>query len=179
VAALLALSMMAGNALVSWFTRFCGRRTTMLLWTAAVFGSASALVGLAGSFGLALAALLVSAVAMGVQMPVRQAFIHELVPSEARATVVSFDSMISGVGAVGGQAGLGVLADRESYSAGYVVGGLVTLVAFPLVWTVRRIAPPADFFAGSASEEPAGCVPAGIPAIANVEAVDAETLESA
>jgi MFS family permease len=179
VAALLALAMMAGNGLVKWVTRFCGRRTTMLLWTAAVFGTASALVGMATSFGVALAALLVSAVAMGVQMPVRQAFIHELAPSEVRATVVSFDSMIGGAGAVGGQAGLGVVADRESYSAGYVVGGLVALAAFPVFWTVRRIAPAEDFFAGSASAEPTGCIPAGIPAIASAEAVDTELLEDA
>ena len=37
--------------------------------------------------------------------------------------MVSFDSMIGGIGAVGGQAGLGVYSERQSYSAAYVVGG--------------------------------------------------------
>jgi hypothetical protein len=52
----------------------------------------------------------------------------------------------------------------------------VALASFPVFWAVRRMAPAEDSFAGSASAERAGCVPAGIPAISNAEAVDAETL---
>ena len=102
-------------------------------------------------------------------MPVRQAFVHGIVPSAERATVVSFDSMISGIGAVGGQAGLGVYAERSSYSAAYVVGGVITLVAAPVVWATRRLRDPADYFEGTASTEPGACVPRGLPAIAHVE----------
>ncbi|MEN8235783.1 MAG: MFS transporter [Actinomycetota bacterium] len=169
VAALLSLAMIAGNALVGLFTKACGRRTTILLWTGAVFGGASIGVGIAGSFVIALGFLLIASVAMGVQMPVRQAFIHGMVPSEERATVVSFDSMISGIGAVGGQAGLGVYAERSSYSAAYVVGGVVTLLAAPVVWMARRLNAPPDFFEGAESHEPGACVPKGLPAIAHVE----------
>jgi MFS family permease len=146
VAALLSMAMIVGNTSVRFITRSGGRRTTILLWTGATFSLASIGVGLAGSFLLALAALLVGAVAMGVQMPVRQALIHGMVPSAQRATVVSFDSMVGGIGAVGGQAGLGVVADRRSYSAGYVLGGAITLVAVPIVWMVRRMQAPADEF---------------------------------
>jgi MFS family permease len=151
VAALLSLAMIIGNATVRVVTRFGGRRTTILIWTGIAFSLASIAVGFAASFLFALAALLVGAVAMGLQMPVRQAFIHGMVPSAQRATVVSFDSMVAGIGAVGGQAGLGVVADRRSYSAGYVLGGAITLVAVPIVWMVRRMRAPADAF-----EEPAG-----------------------
>ncbi|MEN8114819.1 MAG: MFS transporter [Actinomycetota bacterium] len=169
VAALLSVAMIVGNSLVGVFTRACGQRTTMLLWTAAVFAGASIGVGLAGNFALALGFLLLGSVAMGVQMPVRQAFIHGMVPSEERATVVSFDSMISGVGAVGGQAGLGVYSERSSYSAAYVVGGAITLVAAPVVWASRRLKAPADYFEGTEPHEPAACVPKGLPTIAHVE----------
>jgi MFS family permease len=177
VAALLALSMMAGNALVGRLTRTCRRRSTLLLWSGAAFGSSLALVGWAGGFWPALAGLVVASVAMGVQMPVRQALIHEIAPTEARATVVSFDSMIGGVGAVGGQAGLGVLADRESYSAGYVVGGLATLAALPFLLRFRALAPPADFLSGPDPAEPASCTPQGLPALSTVDG--GQTLESA
>ena len=34
IAALISLGTMAGNTLVEWFTRYCGRRTTLLLWAA-------------------------------------------------------------------------------------------------------------------------------------------------
>jgi len=169
VAALLSVAMIIGNSLVQVFTRYCGRRTTILLWTAFVFSAGSIGVGWAASFPVALGFLLVASVAMGVQMPVRQAFVHGIVPSAERATVVSFDSMISGIGAVGGQAGLGIYAERSSYSAAYVVGGAITIVSAPIVWMARRLKAPADYFEGTTSTEPGACVPKGLPAIAHVE----------
>lgn len=169
VAALLAVAMIIGNSLVKYFTQFCGRRTTMLLWTSVIFAVGSMGVGVANSFPLALASLLVVAVAMGVQMPVRTAFIHNMVSSTERATVVSFDSMITGVGAVGGQAGLGVYSERQGYSVAYIVGGAITLVALPFVWAARRTNTSADFFAGTKSVGPSGCAPAGLPSIASVD----------
>ena len=171
VAALLSLAMIAGNSLVKFFTRFCGRRTTILLWGVVVFSGASIGVGVATNFFVALGFLIVAAVSIGVQMPVRSAFIHASVPSEQRATVLSFDSMISGVGSVGGQAGLGVFSDRRSLSAGYILGGAVTLVAVPLLWMARRLKSPSDSFEGSHTAERGGCVPTGIPAIASVDAL--------
>lgn len=169
VAALLALAMIAGNSLVRLFTRYCGRRTTLLLWTAAGFSVASFGVGLAGNFPVALAFLLLTALAMGVQMPVRQAFIHATVPSDERATVVSFDSMISGVGGVAGQAGLGVYSERQGYAAGYVAAGAVVALAAPFVFAARRLRPDADFFEGTHAAEVDGCVPGGLPSIAHVD----------
>ena len=64
--------------------------------------------------------------------PVRQAYLHQLVPSEQRATVVSFDSMVSGAGGVGGQVGLGALGEARSVGSAFVVGGVATAGAIPL-----------------------------------------------
>ncbi len=169
VAALLSVAMIVGNSLVRVFTRWCGRRTTLLVWTAFVFAVASVGVGWANSFPIALVFLLIASVAMGVQMPVRQAFIHGMVASEERATVVSFDSLISGVGSVAGQAGLGIYSENQGYSAAYVVGGAITLASAPIVWAARRLHAPADFFEGTASAEPESCVPRGLPTVAGVE----------
>jgi MFS family permease len=106
---------------------------------------------------------------MGVQMPVRQAFINEIAPSEERATVVSFDSMISGVGGIAGQAGLGFYAERQGYAAAYVVGGVAVAFAAPFVIAARRMQTPADFFEGTHESEADGCVPHGLPSIAHVK----------
>lgn len=175
VAALLALAMIAGNSLVRLFTRYCGRRTTLLLWTAAGFSVASFGVGLAGNFPVALAFLLLTALAMGVQMPVRQAFIHAMVPSDERATVVSFDSMISGVGGVAGQAGLGVYSERQGYAAGYVAAGAMVALAAPFVIAARRLRPDADFFEGTHAAEVDGCVPKGMPSITHVDSAGTDS----
>ncbi|MFV1998888.1 MAG: MFS transporter [Acidimicrobiia bacterium] len=168
VAALLSVAMIVGNGLVKFFTQFCGRRTTMLVWTSVAFGLGTIGVGVASNFAIALGFLLIAAVAMGVQMPVRQAFIHNMVASEERATVVSFDSMITGIGAVGGQAGLGIYSERQGYSVAYIVGGAITLLALPFVWAARRTNTDADFFEGTKGVGPS-CVPHGLPALANVD----------
>ena len=168
VAAMLALAMIAGNALVGFVTRFCGRRTTVLLWSGAAFTTAMVLVGLAGTFWTALAALLVAAAAMGVTVPIRQTFIHGMVPSEQRATVVSFDSMISGVASVGGQAGLGVYSERAGYSAAYVVGAAVTALSLPVLWAARRRGATADEYHGRQRADHESCIPSGTPRIAQV-----------
>lgn len=170
VAALLSAAMIAGNSLVGFFTRYCGRRTTLLLWTAAGFSVGSLGVGLATSFPVALAFLLLIALSMGVQMPVRQAFIHAIAPTEERATIVSFDSMFSGVGGVVGQSTLGVYSGRMGYAAAYVVGGIVTVAAVPIVLVARRANPDADFFEGTHTVEKGGCIPHGVPQIAHVHA---------
>ena len=66
-------------------------------------------------------ALLVLTAGLGVIGPVRQAYLHQLIPSEQRATVISFDSMVSGVGGVGGQVGLGALGEARSVGTAFVV----------------------------------------------------------
>ena len=167
VAALLAISMMLGNGIVGIVTRWCGRRTTLFLWAGGVFSIALIGVGVVDSFVPAVALLFLGGVALGAQMPVRQAFVHNVVPSEQRATVVSFDSMISGGGSVVGQIGLGALSDRQGFSVGYVVGGLVTLLAMPLLVLVRRQRDDSDFFEGSRPEFT--CAAPGVPAVSGVD----------
>ncbi|MFQ5523740.1 MAG: MFS transporter, partial [Acidimicrobiia bacterium] len=167
VAALLAVSMMVGNAIVGYVTRWCGRRTTLLLWAAAVFTLALVGVGAVSSFFPALALLFLGGVAVGLQAPVRQAFLHQVVPSAQRATVVSFDSMIAGGGQVVGQTSLGAFSEQRGFSAGYVVGGLVTLVALPLLMRVRSQADDADFFVGTVLE--LSCPVPGVPPLSGVD----------
>ena len=169
VAALLAISMMIGNAIVELVMRWCGRRTTLFLWTGSTYAVALIGVGVVDAVLPALILLFIGGVAMGVQMPVAQAFIHQVVPSEQRATVVSFGSMISGVGGVVGQTGLGALSDRKGFSAGYIIGGAVTLLALPLVWRVRRDADQADFYAGSHGGTASACASQGVPSLSHVE----------
>lgn len=169
VAALLTLATMAGNSMVGLAARFARRRTTILMFAAGAFSAASVCVGLVSTFPLALGLFLVAAFTTGVTIPIRQAFIHEMVASKHRATVVSFDSMISGMGAVGGQAGLGVYSERAGYGAAYVVGGAVAALSVPVIWLARRLHAPADPFEGVPCPETQGCVPPGLPAVSQVE----------
>ena len=170
VTAGIALSTIAGNQLVQIASRYCGRRTTMLLAAGSAQTVAAVVVGLAGSFWVALPALLVLTAGLGVVGPVRQAYLHQLIPSEQRATVISFDSMVSGAGGVGGQVGLGALGEARSVGTAFVVGGLATAAAVPLFAAVRRIGGPADEIGGAAAGAGFGSAAKGLPAVCQVEA---------
>jgi MFS family permease len=170
IAALISLAIMAGNSIVEYLTRFCGRRTTMLLWAAAIFSIAMIGVGLTSSFWVAIFLLLLAMVASGVTTPVRQALIHRLIPSEQRATIVSFDSMVASGGSMVGQSSLGYIAQARSFGSGYFYGGLFTGL-ISLVWLLFRARNDAsDFFAGQQAGEDAICAAQGLPSISAVDA---------
>jgi len=145
IAALSSLAMMAGNGLVEWATRYCGRRTTLLLWATAIQSVAAVGLGLVDSFWLATPLFLIVMGTMGVWMPVKQAYIHQVIPSAQRATVISFESLVGSSGSVFGQIGLGRLSQVYSIAAGYVVGGLITVAVLPVVFKLRHLDEPADF----------------------------------
>lgn len=153
VAASGALAMTAGNGLVPVFSRLCARRSTLLIGAALVISFASIGVGLAGSFWPALGFLLAIMVAYGVTSPVKQAYLHQIVPSEHRATVVSFDSMFGNGGGIGSQTGLGALALNAGIPQGYAVGGVLTLAALPVYARLRKVGGNYDL----------GCDPPALP----------------
>ena len=148
--------------------RRCGRRSTLLLWASAAITVAAVTVGLTDSFWVAVPVFLVITFSIGVITPVRQAYVHQVIPSEHRATVISFDAMVGSVGGVGGQLTLGGVAESRSLSAGYVVGGLFTVAALPFLFMMRRFGGPADAIVGDAAVE-GTCAAAGLPANTQVE----------
>jgi MFS family permease len=169
VAALVALATIGGNALVEFLTRFCGRRTTLLLAGSAVMVAATVGVGLVDSFWVAVALLLVSTGAEGVVTPVQQAYLHQVVPSSQRATVVSSVSLVSSAGGIGGQLGLGYVSRASSVAVGYVTGGLAMVLVLPPLLLLRRLGERADVIVGRRAGQPAPCAAQGLPQVASVD----------
>ncbi len=170
VASLMALSMICGNALADWFSSFCGRRTTLLLWASVAQALAAVGVGLAGSFGVAVAFFMLMAGAVGAAGPVKQALLHNSIPSEQRASVASFDSMFGNGGGVAQQAGLGYVARARSIPQGYVIGGAFTLVAQVFLWRLRGLRTDADKIVGRRGGEQGSCPAQGLPEVALIDA---------
>jgi MFS family permease len=169
VSALTALSTIGGNALVEFFTRFCGRRTTLLLGAATAVTITAVGIGLAASFWTALVLLLVLSVADGISWPVQQAYLHDVVPSAQRATVASSVSLLSSTGGIAGQLGLGYIARAQSIAAGYIAGGLATLLVLPPLLMLRRMRQPADIIVGRKAGTKAACAGQGLPAVSTVD----------
>ena len=170
VTAGVSLATIVGNQLVNQISKRCARRSTMLITASSISTVAAVAIGLTSSFAVAVACLLIVAGAMGVISPVRQAYLHQVTTSEHRATVVSFDAMIVSIGGVGGQVGLGRVAENRSFGAGYVVGGLFTGLAVPVLFALRRLGGPADRIVGSKAGADGTC-PDGLPVNTGVQSV--------
>jgi MFS family permease len=170
VAAGIAMATIAGNQIVSIASRYCGRRTTLLLAAAAILSLAGVLIGLAGSFWVALAGVLLLSVTLGVTGPVHSAYLHQVVPSAQRATVVSFDSMVANAGSIGGQVGLGAIGEARAVGSAFVVGGVATAAALPLLARLRRLGGAADLIAGQRAGTDGPCAASGLPAVSSVDA---------
>jgi MFS family permease len=117
---------------------------------------ALALIGLIQNFYVVVALLLVWAMASAASVPVRQAYLNSLIPSEQRATVLSFDSMVSSSGGVVFQPILGRVADTLGYATSYVVSACIAFVGVPFLILARRENVREDLFANG---EPTAVAP--------------------
>jgi hypothetical protein len=73
-----------------------------------------------------------------------QAYMNGLIPSEQRATVLSFDSLMGSAGGVVAQPILGRVADVSGYAVSYVVAAGIQAVAVPFIVLARREHAPSD-----------------------------------
>ena len=97
-----------------------------------------ALIGLTTSFVVALALMTVWCLIFAMTSPLRQAFINGLIPSQQRATVLSFDALIGSSGGVIAQPALGRTADVYGYRTSYVVAAAIQALAIPFAILARR-----------------------------------------
>jgi MFS family permease len=143
-AAILAGAQILGGLLVPFVRRLFARRTHALILGGVVNVVALVALGLVGNFVLALVLLATWSVLLAMVAPIRGAFINGLIPSEQRATVLSFDSLMGSAGGVVAQPILGRVADISGYAWSYVVAGAIEAVAIPLAVLARHENAPSD-----------------------------------
>jgi MFS family permease len=152
IAALFAGAGIVGNVLVKRVAKPGRKRTTILLSAAAITTTAMVATGAVRYFWVTVPIFLLGAVAGGVLQPIRQTYLHHSIPTSERATLVSFDSLVGSLGSVGGQTGLGYLSQERSIPAGFVIGGLATLLTLPIFARLRGLNEPADQITEEAPE---------------------------
>ena len=136
-AALLAGAQIVGGLIVPWVRRFFARRTDILVLGGILEVALLASMGLMPVFWVAVVMLAVWAMVAALSMPVRQSFMNGLIPSEQRATVLSFDSLLGSAGGVVAQPALGRVADIGGYAASYIVAAGVQALAVPFYVLAR------------------------------------------
>lgn len=128
----------AGGVLVPYITRIFRRRTSVLLTSVFLSSVTLALIGLLPRFWVVMVLLVGWVLVFAVVMPVRQAYVNDLIPSEQRATVLSFDSLMGSSGGVVVQPILGRAADVWGYPMSYICSAGINALAIPFVWLARR-----------------------------------------
>jgi MFS family permease len=140
-AAIVGGAQIAGGLLVSRLPRLVGRRTYWLQIAVLASSSTLLLIGLVPRFPVAVGLLVVWGLLFATVTPVRQAYLNDLIPSEQRATGLSFDSLMGSGGGVVVQPVLGKAADVWGYPASYMCCAAIQLMAAPFIWLVRRERP--------------------------------------
>src|SRR4029450_10211536 len=97
--------------LVPYARRLFRRRTDAVLIATVATVAIFVIIGLTGSFLVALVLLAAWAMLFAIEGPLRQSFINGIIPSEQRATVLSFDSFMGSIGGAAAQPGLGRVSD--------------------------------------------------------------------
>jgi MFS family permease len=137
-AALVAGAQVIGGLLVARVRRLFRRRTDALLIGGVVGVCLLVGIGLANGFWFALVLVAVWSMLGAMVSPLRQSFINGVIPSEQRATVLSFDSLMGSSGGVVVQPVLGRVADIAGYPASYLVAAGIEALALPFILLARR-----------------------------------------
>ena len=137
-AAIVAGTQMLAGLLATHFRLLFRRRTHALIVTSLLGTGSLAGLGLTSNFALALLLLVTWGFAFSLAMPIRQAYINGIIPSQQRATVLSFDNVMASASGVVAQPALGRVADLGGYAQAYVVGAFIQLTALPFLYMARR-----------------------------------------
>jgi MFS family permease len=144
VAAIVAGAQILGGFAAPWIRGLFARRTSALFAATAASAVTLALIGVADRFWAVIALIVVWALLFAAQMPIHAAYLNGLIPSQQRATILSFDSMIGSSGGVVIQPALGRAADAWGYAGSYIFGACISTLALPFVLLSRRQGVAAD-----------------------------------
>jgi MFS family permease len=144
VAAIVAGAQILGGIAAPRIRQRFDRRTSGLILIALLNVLTLALIGLVENFWAVLGLVVVWGLLFSAAMPIRKAYLNGLIPSRQRATILSFDSMMSSTGGVWTQPLLGRAADVWGYAPSYVIGASISALAVPFLALSRREDAPAD-----------------------------------
>lgn len=143
-AAIVAGAQVVGGWLAPYARGLFHKRTSVLILNGSISAVLLLVLGFTRAFWPALVLLTLWAVVDSAAMPVRQAYVNDMIPSKQRATVLSFASLMGSSGGVVVQPLLGRSADLYGYPASLALAGIFQSLAVPFLVASRRQGAPAD-----------------------------------
>jgi MFS family permease len=156
VAALVAGAEIVGGLLTPWIRSSVKRRTSALLILEALAVAILALIGLSSNFWAVVVLIMLWGLAGYAGAPIRQAFLNGMIPSQQRATILSFDSLMTNAGGIVAQPALGRSADIWGYQVSYLLSAAASALALPFLARARQLKTPADFETAPPPSRPEG-----------------------
>ncbi|GAA4685138.1 MFS transporter [Phytohabitans rumicis] len=146
-AAIVAGAQIVGGLVTPRIRGLFARRTSALLAVDALSALVVLLIGLIASFWAVLVLIALWGLLFAASMPIRQAYLNGMIPSQQRATILSFDSLMASSGGIVVQPALGRVADVWGYPASYLIAGGLQALALPFIARSRAERAPADLAA--------------------------------
>jgi MFS family permease len=143
-AAIVAGAQILGGVAAPRIRRLFHRRTSALIAVAGLNVLTLGLVGVIESFWVVIGLTVVWGLLFAAARPIRQTYLNGLIPSRQRATILSFDSLMTSSGGVWTQPVLGRAADAWGYGQSYVISAGISALALPFLALSRRQNAPAD-----------------------------------
>jgi MFS family permease len=138
VAALVACAQIAGGFAAPHIRRVFKKRTTALISGTLLTSLLLILVAFTSNFYVALFIIFLWGLMFAALSPIRQAYLNGLIPSQQRATVLSFDSLMGSSGGIVIQPVLGKVADVWNYPISYAVSAGFQIASVPFLWLAKR-----------------------------------------
>lgn len=125
----LALTRLAGNLVYKYYLIRFSLPAQMAAIALFIFGVAELVASQTGSYWVFMGFYAPAVFALGWYIPIRSSFLNSLLPDNRRATLLSFDSMVTGIMSATCCAMLGVFAFRDQIQKWWLFGGACLLVS--------------------------------------------------
>jgi MFS family permease len=144
VAALLAGAQIVGGLITPWVRGAFKRRTSALLVLGIAATAMLLLIGLISNFWVVIVLIALWGLVGYAALPIRRAYLNGMIPSQQRATILSFDSLINSAGGIVAQPVLGKSADAWGYQVSFLLSAAGSALALPFIARARHLNTPAD-----------------------------------
>lgn len=134
----ISVSMMLGSFSVKQLLKREKSYAWILIITTLVLATPILLISTSNIFGIVLLGFLTYEIGRGMLNPTYKAYLNRHIPSEQRATVLSFDSMMGKLGAAFGLVILGWTAKNYSIQVSWLISGLLLFLLIPLYIQARK-----------------------------------------
>jgi MFS family permease len=137
-AAIVAGAQIVGGLIAPHAIKLLKKRTTILLTGGIMSAVLLAGMGIFGNFYAVILLVALWGLIFAAVRPTRQAFLNEHIPTDQRATVLSFDSLLSSSGGIVSQPVLGKSADIWGYPTSYLLASTLQVLAIPLLLRAKK-----------------------------------------